>query len=397
VGGGRSIIRRWSAGSGGGGAAGRGRGTRWGRAGGVGTGWVGGGGWGAVQAAAEVNRQFGALEPRNAEAVAGANLRVTGMSAAGHAFDGSVCVGEAVRIFTGAPLPQGADRVIVQEDVIRDGNSITLRDGLDPDIHIRPIGSDFRVGKAVPAPRRLRPTDIALLAAMNVDEVTVTRRPAVALISTGDELVMPGETPRPDQIVASNGFGLKAAFEAEGAEAALLPIARDNAASLRMAFGLAEGADLVVTIGGASVGDHDLVASVAGELGMEPAFFRIAMRPGKPLMAGRLAGTPMIGLPGNPVSSLVCGHVFALPLVRAMLGLGRAPARRNRAPLARAIGPNGPREHYMRALLSENGIVPFERQDSGLLTVLGEANALLVRPIGDGSRRAGEIVEYIPI
>ena len=178
-------------------------------------------------------------------------------------------------------------------------------------------------------------------------------------------------------------------LEAEGAAARLLPIARDNAASLRMAFSLAEGADLVVTIGGASVGDHDLVAPVAEELGMERAFYTVAMRPGKPLMAGRLAGSAMIGLPGNPVSSLVCGHVFVLPLVRAMLGFGRAPAQRQQAPLTCGLGANGPREHYMRARLSEGGIAPFDRQDSSLLTVLGDANALLVRPVDDRPRRPG--------
>ncbi len=334
---------------------------------------------------------------REEEAVSGARLRVTGTSAAGHGFDGSVGPGEAVRIFTGAPVPADADRVIIQEDVTRNGNFISLKDGLDSSSYVRPVGSDFTAGMAVTAPRRLRPADIALLASMNIEEVTVARLPVVALVATGDELVMPGETPRPDQIVASNAFGLKAMLEAEGAKVRLLPIARDNAPSLRTAFSLAKGADLVITIGGASVGDHDLVAPVAKELGMERRFYRIAMRPGKPLMAGRLSGASMIGLPGNPVSSLVCGQIFVLPLIRAMVGLEHAPAQRSRAPLACGIGPNGKREHYMRALLSEDGITPFDRQDSSLLTVLGESNALLVRPIGDRPRHAGEAVDYIPI
>ncbi len=334
---------------------------------------------------------------RSDEAVPGATLRVIGSSAAGHGFNGSVCEGEAIRIFTGAPVPYGADRVVIQEDVTRAGDTIALKDGLDTGTYIRPVGSDFQIGMTVSAPRRLRPADIALLASMNVDVVSVARRPIVALLATGDELVMPGEIPRSDQIVASNAFGLKAMLEAEGAQSRILPIARDNVASLRTAFELARGADLIVTIGGASVGDHDLVASVARELGMEQAFFRIAMRPGKPVMAGRLAGSAMIGLPGNPVSSLVCGQVFVLPLIRAMLGLERGPAERRRAPLAMEIGPNGPREHYMRAKVSEEGIIPFDRQDSSLLTVLSEANALLVRPIGDRSRGIGETVEYIPV
>jgi len=334
---------------------------------------------------------------RGEDAVAGTELRVIGTSAAGHGFSGAVGAGEAIRIFTGAPVPAGADRVVIQEDVTRDGNLVTLRGELDSSTHVRPVGSDFRVGTEITAPRRLRPSDLALLASMNVDRVAVAKRPTVALISTGDELVMPGGTPGPDQIVASNAFGLKAMLEDQGARARILPIARDDVACLRTAFELAEGADLVVTIGGASVGDHDLVASVTEELGMELSFLKIAMRPGKPVMAGRLPGHAMIGLPGNPVSSLVCCHVFMLPLIRAMLGLERGPAQRYRAPLSRGIGPNGPREHYMRARLSGDGIAPFDRQDSGLLTVLGQANALLIRPVGDGPREAGESVDYIPI
>jgi molybdopterin molybdotransferase len=247
------------------------------------------------------------------------------------------------------------------------------------------------------APRRLGPTDIALLAAMNVAHVPVTRRPAVAILATGDELVAPGEIPGPDQIIASNSYGLAALLEAAGAEARLLPIARDTAASLRTAFDLAQGADLIVTIGGASVGDHDLVGPVAAELGMEQRFYKVAMRPGKPLMAGRLNGVPMVGLPGNPVSAMVCGTVFLAPMIRAMLGLGRQPAPRRTASLAVALGPNGPREHYMRARLTDTGILPFERQDSSLLTVLAGADALMVRPPHDLAQDRGATVEYIDL
>jgi molybdopterin molybdotransferase len=207
---------------------------------------------------------------------------VIGMAAAGHAFQGRIGAGQAVRIFTGAPVPAGADRIIIQEDAEAQDGTILLKEGLDSGTHIRPQGQDFRAGDSLP-PRRLRAADLALLAAMNLPEVTVARRPVVALIATGDELVMPGETPRADQIIASNAFALKAMVEAEGAEARLLPIARDTGAALATVLGLAEGADLVVTIGGASVGDHDLVGRVADRLGMERAFYRIAMRPGKPL------------------------------------------------------------------------------------------------------------------
>ena len=328
----------------------------------------------------------------------GDRYTVIGTAAAGHVFEGRIAAGQAVRIFTGAPVPEGATRIIIQEDVDAKGDVILLRDGLDSGTHIRPLGQDFRAGDSL-SPRRLRANDLALLAAMNLPEVTVARRPVVALIPTGDELVMPGETPRADQIIASNAFALKAMVEAEGAEARLLPIARDTEADLTTVLGLAEGADLVVTIGGASVGDHDLVARVAETLGMERAFYKIAMRPGKPLMAGRLRGMPLLGLPGNPVSAIVCGHLFLLPMLRAMLGLAAAPVTR-RAVLAEAIGANGPRSHYMRARLSAGPalprISPFERQDSALLRILTEADALLIRPVDDPARAAGDEEEYLP-
>lgn len=334
---------------------------------------------------------------KSAEAAPGAMFDVIGEAAAGHGFAGRVGAGQAVRIFTGAPLPDGADRVVIQEDVTREGDRITLRDTLEAGPHVRPAGGDFAIGDRVEAPRRLAPSDIALLAAMNVAEVPVRRRPVVALIATGDELVMPGEDPGPDQIIASNSFGLKALLEAEGAEARLLPIAKDRPASLKAVFGLAEDADLIVTIGGASVGDHDLVGQVAAELGMEQSFYKVAMRPGKPLMAGRMGRSAMIGLPGNPVSAMVCGHVFVLPALRAMLGLGAAPAPRLRARLAVPVAANGPREHYMRARLTEAGLEPFDNQDSALLGVLSRAQALMIRPPGDGPRAAGEMLDYLPL
>ena len=327
----------------------------------------------------------------------GDSLAVIGEAGAGHAFAGTVGPGQAVRIFTGAPVPLGASRVVIQEDVERLGDRITLRDGADTGLHIRPLGQDFRRGDSL-SPRRLRPADLALLAAMNLPTVTATRRPVVALVATGDELVMPGENPRPDQIIASNSFALQAMVEAAGGIARLLPIARDSEAELATVLDLAADADLIVTIGGASVGDHDLVGRVTG---LEHAFWKLALRPGKPLMAGRLNGVPFLGLPGNPVSAIVCGHLFLLPMVRAMLG-DPAPAPQPRlAVLAADLPANGPRAHYMRARLTEGEglpvIAPFDRQDSALLSILGEANALLIRPIGDGARRAGERVSYLPL
>lgn len=327
----------------------------------------------------------------------GARIEVIGEAAAGHGFPGNVKPGQAVRIFTGAPVPEGADRVVIQEDVTRGGDTITLGDRLDEGPHIRRKGIDFATGDTIDAPRLLTPSDIALLAAMNIPQVSVTRKPVVALISTGDELVMPGDDPGPDQIIASNTFGLKAMLEQMGVSARLLPIARDNTASLETAFDLAEGADLVVTIGGASVGDHDLVGDVAASLGMERSFYKVKMRPGKPLMAGRMGRAAMVGLPGNPVSAMVCGHVFLAPMIRVMLGLPAAPAPRRTARLAQDIPANGPREHYMRATLTDGELTPSERQDSSLLSVLARANALMIRPPDDPARARGDGIDYIPL
>jgi molybdopterin molybdotransferase len=230
---------------------------------------------------------------------------------------------------------------------------------------------------------------------MNIATVPVTRKPVVAIIATGDELVQPGEAPSDDQIIASNSYGLAALIEVLGAHARLLPIARDTTTSLALAFDLAADADLIVTIGGASVGDHDLVGRVALEKGMEQSFYKVAMRPGKPLMAGRLGNATMIGLPGNPVSAMVCGHVFLVPVIRKMLGLGAQRKPRETLPLAKGAPANGPREHYMRAQVGPQGVTIFDRQDSALLTVLADANCLAVRPINDPARQKGDLVEVI--
>lgn len=328
---------------------------------------------------------------------AGDSFIVVGEAGAGHAFSGQVGAGQAVRIFTGAPVPQGASRVVIQEDVTREGDLITIRSGADSGTHIRPLGQDFRAGDSL-SPRKLRPNDLALLAAMNIPTVQATRRPVVALVATGDELVMPGEDPRPDQIIASNSFALKAMIEAAGGEARLLPIARDTEAELALVLGLAESADLIVTIGGASVGDHDLVGKVAG---LEHSFWKLALRPGKPLMAGRLNGVPMLGLPGNPVSAIVCGHLFLLPMVRAMLGDPSPVPQPRTAHVTVDLPANGPRAHYMRARLATGdglpGIAPFDRQDSALLSILGQADALLIRPVDAPACRAGDTVPYLPL
>ena len=336
---------------------------------------------------------------RSPDAVAGARLRVIGTSTAGARFTGSVGPGEAVRIFTGAPVPEGADAILIQEDADADADGIVVRDGRDYERHIRPAGGDFQPGARVVAPCRLGPADLALLAAMNADRVTVARRPVVALIPTGDELVMPGEAPGPDQIVSSNGVGLKALLEAAGAVARILPIARDTPESLAATFRLAAGADVIVTLGGASVGDFDLVQKTALAHGLALDFYRVAMRPGKPLLAGTLDGVPLVGLPGNPVSAMVTGAVFLRPAVARMQGLPGEMAAPLPARLGCDLGANGPRTHFMRATAVRDGdgwrCTPAGRQDSSLLSVLAAANALLVRAPHDPARHEGEGVEFV--
>lgn len=334
---------------------------------------------------------------RRAEVEPDAMFKVVGEAAAGHRYTGTLNAGQAVRIFTGAPVPEGADFVVIQEDVTRRGDLITLGHKIGDKDNIRPAGGDFTQGQTVSAPLRLRPADIALLAAMNIASVPVYRKPVVAIMATGDELVQPGEQPGPDQIIASNTYGLAAQLDALGAETRLMPIARDNVPSLLRAFELAQGCELIITIGGASVGDHDLVAPVAAQMGMEQSFYKVAMRPGKPLMAGRLGRTSMVGLPGNPVSALVCGTIFVAPMILAMLGLGRHAAPRRSLPLAADIPANGPREHYMRAVVADGAVTPQSRQDSSLLTVLATANALLVRPPKDSAHAKGTLVEIIDL
>ena len=327
----------------------------------------------------------------------GQTYQIVGEAAAGHLWDGEIGPGQALRIFTGAPVPKGGKHVVIQEDVDRTGDQITLKSSLGSGPNIRPAGADFGADFALDAPRVLTPSDIALLAAMNCPKVTVTRRPTVALIATGDELVMPGGSPRPDQIIASNIFGLEAMINAVGGTARVLPIAADQSALLAQSFTLAETADIVVTIGGASVGDHDLVAATAKDAGFTLDFHKIAMRPGKPLMLGHRDQTPFLGLPGNPVSAIVCGHLFLLPMIRAMLGQFDPLPQTQRATLTTSLPANGPRAHYMRATLNGTDVTPFDRQDSALLTVLTQANCLMIRPPHDGPRLPGDALQIIPL
>jgi len=338
---------------------------------------------------------------RNDEAQTGMSLKVVGESAAGKRFDGTFGAGETIRIFTGAPVPDGADCIVIQEDTKREGDTITIKENRDKGPYLRPAGNDFREGDLFKAPKRLTSADVALLASMNIPRVPVRRRPVVSLVSNGNELVMPGEIPGPDQIIVSNTFGLKALLKQQGAEVRVMPIAKDTLESLSATLDMCAGSDLLVTIGGASVGDHDLVHKVAAERGMALDFYKVKIQPGKPLMAGMMDDTPMVGLPGNPVSAMVCGHVFLRPMIDVMLGLPAVPLLRETGILGVDLGANGWRENYLRAEVAATDagwiVTPFDRQDSALLGILGRANALMVRPPDQGVLKSGELVRFIRI
>jgi molybdopterin molybdotransferase len=317
-----------------------------------------------------------------------ARLKVIGEVAAGRPFGRTVGAGEAARIFTGGVIPDGADAVIIQEDTKSDGDTITVTEAAVKGRHIRPAGVDFSEGDVLLARgRRLSDRDLSLAAAMNYPELPVRRRPKVAVLATGDELVMPGTTPGPGQIVYSNGYALRALARAEGAETLDLGIAADTVAATTDGIRRAHeaGADVLVTTGGASVGDHDLVKRSLEAEGVAMAFWRIAMRPGKPMMHGRLGAMRVIGLPGNPVSSYVCAFLFLVPLIRALSGRSDIHHARETALLSRDVAANDQREDYLRARLEKRGdgewiATPVSRQDSSLLGFLAAAQGLVIRP-----------------
>jgi molybdopterin molybdotransferase len=333
-----------------------------------------------------------------------ATLRQVGAAPAGGAFDGAVGPGECVRIFTGGPMPRGADAVVIQEDTMADGAAITVREGVTPGRYVRPAGLDFKAGDVgIRAGRLLNARDIGFAAAMNHPWLKVIRKPRVAIISTGDEVVLPGDPLGPHQIVSSNGPSLAAFVAASGGEPVNLGIAPDSAAALQSMADGARGADLLVTTGGASVGDHDLVRSALGERGLVLDFWQIAMRPGKPLIFGRIGDTPLLGLPGNPVSSLVCALVFLRPALNRMLGLPEpTDTERPTARLGRDLEANDRREDYLRAALTVDAAgrlvaTPFEKQDSSMLSLLAKADCLVVRPPHAPAAKAGEAVEIVPL
>jgi molybdopterin molybdotransferase len=328
-----------------------------------------------------------------------ARVKLVGESAAGHGYDAALQPGETVRIFTGAPVPQGADAILLQEDASVDGALIGAAKPPAAGRHIRTAGLDFTEGvTALYAGSRLGPSEIALAAAINHPILPVVRRPRVAILASGDELVAPGSTPAPAQIIACNSYAVAAIVENVGGEAIDLGIFRDEITELEKGFAAARAAraDVLVTLGGASVGDHDLLRPALAKQGMTLDFWRIAMRPGKPLIHGRLGETRILGLPGNPVAAIVCAVVFLAPLIRALQGDPRAGEDQSEPAIAGVdLGPNKGRRDYMRAKLDrdpEGRLVatPHSLQDSSLLTELVQSQALLIRDIGAPAVKKGD-------
>ncbi len=332
-----------------------------------------------------------------------AKLALIGEARAGEGFPGSVGAGQCARIFTGAPVPSGADAIVIQENTKANGGSVTVLEGSPDPAHIRPRGGDFAEGQVLLSPGRVLDARAVLLAAaMGHGTLAVRKKPVIAVLATGDELVEPGRTPGPDQIVSSNPYGLAAMIAAAGAEPRLLGIAGDTRAALEEKIAAAAEADVLVTTGGASVGDHDLVGPVLKSRGMALDFWKIAMRPGKPMLFGKLGTQRVLGLPGNPVSALVCGRVFLIPLIDRLLGRESSPSAPIRARLTEALERNGPRQHYMRAVTARDAsgaltVTPQSSQDSSLMSPLAASNALIVRVVDAPALAAGDEVDVLPM
>ncbi len=329
------------------------------------------------------------------------SLKVIGVSAAGHRFTGKVRSGEAVRIFTGAPMPRGADAVVIQENTERQSaDHISVLQGVAPAQNVRFEGLDFKRGEVlIPANTWISARDIGLAAAANAGTVSVRRRPVVALFATGDELVLPGTQPAADQIVSSNSNAIAAMAESFGAKVVNLGIIPDKLKATERAIARAASADILITTGGASVGDHDYVQEALKNSGVKIDFWKIAMRPGKPFMYGWKGKLQVLGLPGNPVSALVCARLFLKPLLDKMLGL---PAGDDlvEARLGAAMKENDGRQDYVRATLEvapdgSRTVTPFSRQDSSMQRTFREAHVLIVRPPHAPPANMGDFVKIL--
>ena len=330
---------------------------------------------------------------------AGVTLEVIGSSPAGHPFAGYVRAGQAVRVFTGGVVPKGADAIVIQEDATAEGNQVTLNVPAISGRHIRAAGLDFKAGEVLAASgHKLTARDLSLVAAGDISQVFVRRRPIITIAATGDELSQPGTPRKPGGIVASSGYALSAMIRRWGGHAVDLGIFSDTPEAVASIADKAKGADLIVTLGGASVGDHDLVQKALGPKGFELDFWKIAMRPGKPLIFGRLGTTPLIGLPGNPVSTLVCAMLFLRPAINAMLDL-RETQDSVTAKLSSDLKANDSRQDYVRAKIQFNNgerfVDPFAVQDSSMLSVLSKADALIVRVPNAPAAGAGETVTIL--
>lgn len=330
-------------------------------------------------------------------------LRMVGRSQAGGSYDRALQPGEAVRIFTGAPVPLGADSIVIQEDTKAEGEAITVLEAPLLGRHIRRAGLDFAVGdRPFATGRRLTARDVALVAAMNQPWLSVHRKPRVAILSTGDELVMPGEPVGRNQIVSSSGIAVAALVRQWGGEPILFDITGDEADLIEDRIAAGAQHDLLVTLGGASVGEHDLVQNALKAQGFTMDFWRIAMRPGKPLMFAARDRARVLGLPGNPVSTMVCALLFLKPALDRMLGQpGGLPVTRP-ARLAVDLRQNDTREDYIRSGLRQDDdgsliVEPYRIQDSSMLSILSASQAFLVRPPHDPARRAGDVVQVVDL
>ncbi|MSP01855.1 MAG: molybdopterin molybdenumtransferase MoeA [Acetobacteraceae bacterium] len=338
---------------------------------------------------------------RAADGGPGATLTVIGAAPAGHPFAGEVGPGQIVRLFTGSVVPAGADGILLQEDASRNGDIVTVNEAVASGRHIRRAGQDFFHGDTViPAGRRMTARDVGLAAAANHPWISVHRQPRVAILATGDEIAMPGEPIPPGGIVSSNSHALAALVRAMGGDPTVLPVAKDTTEAIAAAADQVVGFDLLVTTGGASVGDHDLVISGLQTRGLVVDFWQIAMRPGKPLLFGQMGAVPVLGLPGNPVSALVCAALFLLPALALMQGLPAGPPPTVSAILGAPLRENDRRADHLRATVSTDNagrvvVTPFPVQDSAMLRRLASADALVLRAPFAPALAAGAEVSVI--